>query len=755
MSHKRGISRVDIDDETITNFTVRVANRGYEFMDGAGYRDSITGRLYFGGLDGYVSFLPDKMQGNQYPPEARITHLYLNNERVLPGREVGGKVLLKKPVYLTSSLVLDYDQRNFALEFSAMHYANPAHNRYAYYLEGFDSDWVEGDGRFRRAVYNGLPPGDYVFRLKAANSNGVWHSQETSLAIRILPPWWRGPLAYIGYFLVLLLIVMGVYYVFLVKWRLKHQIELERFEIDKLKEMQSLRSRFFTSISHELRTPLTLILDPVERMINTEITPEDKGRYLSLIQKNAQRLLRLLNQLLAFKRIESGHESFNWQPAALQKLLYAIYASFEVKAATRGIDYRFESELPQLLVWADVDKMEKVFYNLLGNAFKYTPQGGRISMEVSEVAGRKREPDGPVYVQIIVRDSGEGIAPEIQNQIFELFYKANELADQNSNGVGLAYIRELVLLHKGEISVESQVGKGACFKVVLPLTVVNDQSITADLPASFLTSVDDGDPSASLEAGVDVEISTILLVEDDHDIRNYMAETLQPFYQVLQASNGQMGFERALKNHPDLVITDVVMPELSGLELCEKLRNDMRTCFIPVIMLTSLSDSEAHVEGVESGADVYLTKPFQSTLLLAQIRRLLASRDQIRERLIAIAEKGSSEPSPASVEEAPVDEFLSRVRQHVEEGVFDVQELAECLHLSRTQLYRKVKATSGQSVSELVTGIRMKFATDLLRSGENNVNEVADRLGYSEPGNFSRAFQKYYGQTPRSFMQNR
>lgn len=333
---------------------------------------------------------------------------------------------------------------------------------------------------------------------------------------------------------------------------------------------------------------------------------------------------------------------------------------------------------------------------------------------------------------------------EVQAQIFELFYRSESASEAESSGVGLAYIRELVHLHKGQIRVESSPGKGSCFTVILPFEWAPSPTVAQEEVPS--PAVESPEPEAQ-----DPGAATVLVVEDDPDIRSYLAAVLQTDYKVLRAADGREGFERALQYLPDLIVSDVVMPEWSGLEMCRHLRNDMRTCFIPVLMLTSLSASEEQVEGVESGADVYLSKPFQTPLLLAHVRRLLQSWQQLKERAQA-ALPDSKNKSEEVEEESLVDTFIQSVRQHIEEGVFDVQLLAEKLHLSRTQLYRKVKAQSARSVSELIAEIRMKYALELLQSGRYNVNEVADRLGYSEPGNFSRAFQKYYGKTPRSFM---
>jgi len=734
VSHKRGISKVDPLSGSIENFMVRGGVRGYEFVDGSGFRDSITGRLYFGGLDGYVSFVPRELRGNEVAPQVQLTALYVNNEQVQSAL----------PLLMRSEIALDYSKRDFALEFSAMHYVNPLENRYAWKLEGYDTDWVKSDGRFQRAAYSALAPGDYVFRVRAANSDGLWSEREAVLQVRILPPWWRSGWAYAVYVLLLLLSVLAVYYLFLMKWRLKHQIEMERFEVEKLREMQGLRTRFFTSISHELRTPLTLILDPVERLLNTEVPADDRENYLRLVQRNAHRLLRLLNQLLAVKRIEAGHEVLAQQALDLSQLLYAIFASFELKARDRNIAYHFDNRLGEVKVLGDADKLEKIFYNLLSNAFKYTPEGGQIVLELQAGSPIPGQAGCDFLLQARVRDNGAGMTAEVQAQIFELFYRSESASEAESSGVGLAYIRELVHLHKGQIRVESSPGKGSCFTVNLPFEWAPSPTVVQEEVPS--PAVESPEPEAQ-----DPGAATVLVVEDDPDIRSYLAAVLQTDYKVLRAADGREGFERALQYLPDLIVSDVVMPEWSGLEMCRHLRNDMRTCFIPVLMLTSLSASEEQVEGVESGADVYLSKPFQTPLLLAHVRRLLQSWQQLKERAQA-ALPDSKNKSEEVEEESLVDTFIQSVRQHIEEGVFDVQLLAEKLHLSRTQLYRKVKAQSARSVSELIAEIRMKYALELLQSGRYNVNEVADRLGYSEPGNFSRAFQKYYGKTPRSFM---
>jgi len=749
VSHKRGLSRINLDSEVVSSVSVKGGIRGYEFVDGSGFRDPQNGQLYFGGLDGYVTLMPEKLKGNPYPPEVLLTNLYINNELVEINQDIGEKNILRHPLYMTSTIELSYQNRGFAIEFSAMHYSNSAGNQYVYMLEGYDKEWMLSDEKYKRASYSGLFPGRYTFKVKAANSDGVWSDKPAVLTVVILPPWWRTPWAYLGYFVLLLLITFVVYNIFLVKWKLKHQIEVEKFEVEKIKELQTIRSRFFTSVSHELRTPLTLILDPIERLISGHIEEGDRNKFYLLIQQNSHRLLRLLNQLLAFKRIEVGHEKLNLQKVDINDLLYTIFASFEVKATSKSIVYQYQSDVSHRVGLMDVDKIEKIFYNLLGNAFKYTPNGGEITFEVTiDLKGELASTDNKL-LKVKVADTGVGINEKEQTKIFDLFYKSDSRDQENSSGIGLSVIKELILLHGGEINVESSPANGSCFTVKLPFKEAGLKEEQVNIP-SLLASTDSslGEEGKKIEEEKDQ--NTILVVEDDGDIRKYIVDVLKPYFHVIQASNGHLGFEQAITCQPDLIVTDVVMPEVSGFEFCENLRNDMRTCLIPVIMLTSLSSPTSHIEGVESGADVYLTKPFNSSLLLVHIRNLIISRQRFKDQF---QEKDNLPVnSPNLADQKFVDDLKEKVKGNVQSGVFDVQLLSDQMNMSRTQLYRKVKAVTGQSASEVITSIRMKYAAELLLSGLYNVSEVSDRIGYSEPGNFSRAFQKYYGQTPKSYM---
>lgn len=733
-SHKQGVSRINIYSSEVENFHIKNELGNYEFVDGSGYYDKSTSTLYFGGLDGYVSLKPHDFENLDYLPDVKFTNLYVRNKTIKVGEKYSANNVLEKPIYMTDEIYLAYTDNSFSIDFSVIHYSNPVANRFVFKLEGYDKDFFEIDSKKQSVTYNGLKPGKYKLTVNTINNYGLQGSNPASLSVIVNSPWWVSWWAYTIYFVFLTAIFLTIYYILKIKLSFKHQIEIERVEKEKIKELQSFRTNFFTSISHELRNPVTLIIDPVERLINGLVKGEDKSRYLNLIQNNAQRLLNILNQFLAFKKIEEGSESIKEEMINVESFFHRIYSMFEIKALTKSINYNIDVNCKDYNIVVDIDKIEKIVYNLLENAFKYTPDNGSVSLNVNII-----EKDIAI-LKISVIDNGIGILETEKDKIFDFFYRSETLKNSfESYGVGLPYVKELILLLKGKVYVESSLNKGATFTVEIPVRIEDDIIVEKDNKKVDVDKVKDYN-----EADND---KTILIVEDNPEIRSYLGEILSSLYNVITATNGEEGFESTLKNIPDLIITDVFMPVISGTEFCEMVKNDMRTCHIPVIMLTSLSSVDSQLQGLEAGADVYLTKPFNSSVLFAQIKSLLKKYDSLKNALLQ---------DNIKVDEEEESKFIvglkQIIRENIESRLFDVESLAEKLNLSRSQLYRKVKNESEYTVSQIITTIRMDYAKELLVSSDKNVTEVSDLIGYSEPNNFSRAFQNYFGAPPKDFI---
>lgn len=728
-SHKQGLSRINIYSNEVENFYVKSGLGNYEFVDGSGYFDKNTNTLYFGGLDGYVVVNPHNSENLGYLPDVVLTDFYVKNKKINVGEKYSANYILERPIYMTNKISLAYEDNSFSIDFSAMHYSNLIANKFIFKLEGYEKEFIEVGYKKQSVSYAGLKPGEYKLIVNSVNNQGLEGANPASLTVVIKPPWWISWWAYSIYMLFLLLIFSTIYYILKIKLNFKHKLDIERVEKEKIKELQNFRTNFFTSISHELRNPVTLIIDPVERMVNGLVKGADNDRYLSLIHNNAQRLLNILNQFLAFKKIEEGSEKIENSVVNIDKFFHHIYSMFEIKALNKDINYNIQVKNKEKSITIDIDKVEKIIYNLLENAFKYTPEKGNVEMRIELINEDK------LFVKIEIVDSGVGISENEKDKIFDFFYRSENLKSSfESYGVGLPYVKELVLLMGGEIYVESVLNQGSNFTVKIPVEESNQ-----------LSSVDDNVLcNIGIAENEDTKSSTLLVVEDNPEIREYLTEILSSTYNIITATNGQEGFESALKNNPDLIITDVFMPIVSGVQFCEMVKNDMRTCFIPVVMLTSLNSVESQLQGLEVGADVYLTKPFNSSVLFAQIKSLLKKQDNLKNITLSDAKVES--------ETDFIIELKQIIKENINSNLFDVETLAEKLNLSRSQLYRKVKNESEQTVSQIITSIRMDYAKELLMSGKKNVSEVSYSIGYSEPNNFSRAFQNYFGVSPKDFM---
>ncbi|MBA4318232.1 MAG: hybrid sensor histidine kinase/response regulator, partial [Flavobacterium sp.] len=516
-----------------------------------------------------------------------------------------------------------------------------------------------------------------------------------------------------------------------------------KLELKKNEEIHQSKLEFFTGISHEFRTPLTLIIDPLEKLISEKLDKETVSKYHTLMHRNAKQLLLLINQLLDFRKLESGHLTLNKQQSDIVAFVKTAAAAFESRAKDRNINFMIQSTVRSLNAHFDTAKMNMVLNNLLSNAFKFTPDGGEIVVSIGILNEENR------MVVIKVHDTGMGISEEEQGKVFDIFYQSeHSTSQQEGSGVGLALAKELVHLHGGKIVLESKVGQGATFSVFLPVSEEEKVSkIEFSHDESLLT-----ESSQPVDSSDDFPL--VLIVDDNVDIRNYIELNLNTAYRIILAANGSEGFLQAIETIPDLVVSDVMMPGMNGLELCRRLKSDERTSHIPVILLTARQSDESKTEGYETGADAYVTKPFNTNVLQARIRNLLDQRQRLRE----LFSQGSSiEIKKIAINS--IDEiFLTKVVQHIHENLedeeFNINALSELLNMSRSQFYRKIKALTNQSLLDFVTTIRMNKALEYLLSGEYNISETAFKVGYSMSSNFTRTFTRHFGVSPSKYMES-
>ena len=730
VSHKKGLSRIDIETMDIHNFNKEDGLPGNEYNQNSCYYDKSSKTLYWGSTNGLCSFKTGSIKFNPYPPNVVFTDLKIRHNPISTGDSLHGRIILEKPIFDTEELILLWSENNFQIEFAALHFNNPVGNQYKYKLENFDDHWINTNSKNRYASYSNLDPGSYSLKVFAANSDGVWIDSPKTLKIKILPPWWRTKLAYVIYSVIISIILWFLYNYIVLKVR-----------ISQNEKIHSAKLSLFTSISHEFRTPLTLIIDPLEKLINGESDTNKINHFYRLMHRNAQQLLLLINQLLDYRKFESGNKSLNLQNEDIIAFLKQTVSSFSLKAEKQLIKLMFSSSIDQLQVDFDEQKLTIILNNLISNALKYTPKNGTIKVSIMVA------PDDTNVLLIRVEDTGVGIRKNELEKIFHLFYQTEEQPIKSvGSGIGLALTKELVELHGGEIRVESTWKRGAVFIIKLPLIIGETKE------ASQLRSDARSDEEInSLNNPKDAK-PLLLIVDDNLDILQYIELNFEKDYQIIQAQNGIDGLKKANDYIPDIIISDLMMPDMDGMKLCEKLKTNRNTSHIPIIMLTAIQNEEKRVQGYETGADAYLTKPFNSNVLNSRIKNLLQQRKQLRDLFSGTSKEKLKKVAVNSADEAFLNDISQLLKDNIEDPTFNIDLLAEKVNMSRSQFYRKLKALTNQSGNDFIMTFKMELAIELLSSGNYNVTETAYKLGYTAPNSFTRAFIKYFGENPTQYF---
>jgi len=755
LSTNKGIARFNPQTGIFKNYNVLDGLQSNEFNAGA-YHKSPAPRdeMFFGGINGFNAFHPDSVKDNHYIPPLVITAFKKFDETIAGDISAAGE------------FELPYKDKYLTFEFVALDYTHPEKNQYAFMLEGFNNDWIYSGTR-RFASYTNLDPGTYVFKVKGSNNDGVWNEQGLAVKITITPPLWKTWWAYALYVLITASLLYGVRRYELNRLRLKNQLQLEHVQAEKFKELDHLKSRFFANISHEFRTPLTLILGPLEQ-VSTKIADLGLKHQLHTAFNNGRRLLRLINQLLDLSKLEAGGMELKTSRGNLIAFLKGIVFTFESAAQQKQITLEFQSVYDHLVAYYDVGKLEQVFYNLMANAIKFIPPnaGGKISVKAvkSQASLLEKLPPNVECVRITFRDNGIGIPSELLPRIFGRFYRVerSRALDQEGTGLGLALAKEMVELHYGQISVSSEEGKGSAFIVTLPLgnAHLKPEEIVEDvgseqLPVSSeqLLVVSDQLPATSIKDQASSK-EIILLVEDNHDVRAFIRQQLEADYEVIEAVDGEEGFAKATETIPDLVISDVMMPKMDGYAFCQALKSEEKTSHIPLIMLTAKAGQESKLEGLETGVDDYLTKPFSSKELLVRVRNLIEQRRRLRARF---SREVILKPNEIAIT-PPDEQFLTRVKAAVEKNLgdedFSVEDLVQEVGMSRTQLHRKLKALTDQSAGQFILSMRLQRAIELMKQNAGTVAEIAYMVGFNTPNYFAKCFRKQFGCSPSEYKMN-
>jgi len=823
LSTNNGLSRFNPKTEIFRNYDINDGLLSNQFYPGAYFKNK-DGEMFFGSAKGLIAFYPDRLRDNSHIPEVVITDFQIFNEPVTVKKEDGVDnndiYSLPKHISILTEIELSYKENVFSFEFAALDYHSPQKNRYAYMMEGVDPDWVFTDASRRFISYTQLDPGEYFFKVKGSNNDGLWNEESTSIKIIITPPWWKTTGAYASYVLLFALTLYALRTYDLKRQRLKHDLELEHLHAEKLEEVDLLKSRFFANISHEFRTPLTLIKGPVNQMLGGKFIGNVKEQY-RMILRNSDRLLRLINQLLDLSKLESGRMNLQVVKTDLIIFIKGLVLSFSSLAECKKITLNFKAPDKSLYGYIDLDKIEKIITNLLSNAFKFTPEGGKIVVRLGrgeafpgkflnnpEPFDQNASPQQfPVpnfdFVEIQITNTGPGIPQEQLDNIFDRFYQADTTykKDGEGTGIGLALTKELVELHRGTIDVECRgmachahidmhTDANTIFTIHLPISrehfkpeeIVEEMETENRRPEtgkqmlqdniSYIDTryqIPDTDekfesscrPSASGLQSPDSAKSSpasgllfplLLIVEDNPDVTSYIRSFLDQNYRIITAINGKEGWQKAVAKYPDLIISDVMMPEMDGFELCKKIKTDQRTSHIPVILLTAKADLNSKIEGLEFGADDYISKPFEADELKVRSKNLIEQRNRLREKFTRMIEIKPGEVTASSMDEQFLERLITVSEKHLSESGYSTENLAREVGVSRSQLNRKLRALTDLSTHGFILNMRLKRAAQLLKMKAGSVSEVAYTVGFNSPANFSKAFKNQYGKSPRDFI---
>ncbi|GAA0894534.1 hypothetical protein GCM10009122_42150 [Fulvivirga kasyanovii] len=737
----------DLSQARFVNYDESDGLQGKVFNENAALKTH-KGELIFGGANGFNIFNPKELKINEENPKIVFSDFQLFNKSLRVGEQHEGRPILTKALPFTDKITLKYDENVFSIGFAAIGFLHPGKTKYQYKLEGFDHQWRMAD-ETRRATYTNLDPGSYTFKVISSDGDGTWNERDAaSIDIAVLPPFWKTNWAYALYVLVILAILYVVRREILQRERVKFRIEQARREAQQMHELDLLKIRFFTNLSHEFRTPLSLILAPLEKLMANAQSQYQKMQY-QMINRNARRLLNLLNQLLDFRKLEVDTIGLHTSEGNIIKFIEESVHSFSDLSENKNVTLHFHCEEGELHVLFDMDKLEKILFNLLSNAFKFTPESGRVDIEVNF---HDQEKDMKL-VEIKVSDTGIGIPKEQQDRVFERFFRSDvpgSVINQGS-GIGLAITREFVKIHGGTIAVESEPGKGTCFTVRIPVEEVGKKAeISQEKLVNNNGLVSDMEYHEP-EHDHNEDTPLILLVEDNEDFRFYLKDNLSVHFKVNEARNGKEGWQKTLSCMPDLIVSDLMMPELNGIELCKKLKEDARTSHIPVVLLTADSAEDKQIKTLTLGADDYITKPFNFEILLSRIKNLIQQRKVLQEIYQKKISVQTSEMEIISLDDKLIQNAIKVVEENISDPEFTVEMFSKELGLSRVHLYKKLVSLTGTTPVEFIRNIRLQRAAQFLKESQLTVAEVAYKVGYNNRKYFTKHFKAAYNVPPSAY----
>lgn len=746
ISTNYGISRLNVLSNQIKNYNQWDGLQGNEFNYGS-FLKTRNNELFFGGTNGITYFVPSDIRKNTFVPEIDINNINVNNEPYLKITDVFKQITLK------------YNQNNFSIDFTALNYRQSEKNEFAYILEGNDKKW-NYIGNQRQAVYTNIAEGNYVFKVKGSNNDGVWNEIGDSIKIKILPAPWKSWWAYIIYLLLAFGLLSYIRKILLLRIKEKNEIKEERLQIEKLEELNELKLRLFTNVSHDFRTPLTLIIAPLEKMIAEKMGNSYIRQQHDIMYRNSRMLLQLINQILDFTKSDSGKLSLLASKNDIIPFIEDIKKSFEGLAKEKNINFQFNTSSSEIEVWFDKDKMKKILFNLLSNAFKFTADNNEIIINVSKTT-KNEESKKIKYVKIDVINFVTVIPPEHIKLVFERFYQLDQKKMELGSGIGLSLTKSLVNLHKGEIVVDSSEENGTCFSVYLKLgkkhlleseciseidnTEINDYFVESN----FIPTQELSKNSKFTEN--EKKSATLLIVEDNIDLQNFIKNLFTDKYNVFVATNGEQAIEIAQKTAIDLIISDIHMPIMDGFELCENIKTTLITSHIPIILLTAKTSSIHQERGYTIGADAYITKPFNAVILVTRVDNLLKTRASLISKFKKDVILEPKNFTVTSADEIFLETAISIVENNITNQNFDTKVFIEQMNMSRTVLYTKLKALTGQNLSEFIRVIRLKKSGQLILQTKMNISQIAFEVGFNDLKYFRECFKEFFEVTPSEY----
>lgn len=727
LSTNNGISEFILNKKQpyFENFSVYDGLQAKEFNTGAYFKDT-SGTLYFGGLEGINWFHPEQLTFNGIKPKTIITKFEV----------------FSKEKDLRPNTALNYDDNTVTFTFSSLHFSQPERNFYKYQLVNHDANWIES-GNSNMAHYTNLPPDTYKFRVISSNYDGIWNNSPTTFTFTINKPWYLNNVAIACYILSLLLIVYAIYRYLKWRWHIKTQLQFEHDETERLKQLDAFKTNLYTNISHEFRTPLTLITGPVEKQLsNPKLSETDKSE-LMLVQRNSKRLLNLVNQLLDLSKLETGHLNLSISQGNLSGFLKQLIKAFKFKAESKEINFTYNIQ-PCDNAWFDVDVVEKIVTNLLANAIKYTPKQGNIHFDASKQEGQ---------IVLTIINNGNTLSNEIIGKLFQRYYQNDKSTD--GVGIGLSLVKELTVLSHGNIVAHALNKDDIQFTVTLPIerSFFSASEIAEEtVPTIYnLEADEDQDEDHDFRQTVNAKNNPLMLiVEDDKDIRIYLKSIFRELYVVKEAVNGDQGIKKAIKWVPDIIISDIMMPNTDGIELCNTLKQDERTSHIPIILLTAKSGNDNEIKGLKTGADDYVLKPFNSEKLKIKVKNLIQLRLQLQQRYTNGLQL--KDLAITSVDQQFLKNLNEILNDNITDTLFSSEVFSKKMLMSRMQLHRKLKAITGLTTTELIRSERLKLGVKLLETSNLSVSEIAYQIGFNTPSYFTKCFREHYNCTPSEYL---